>query len=227
MAVSLFGNAMWQLVKESDAMTWLVLGTLLIMSVACWTIFLYKFLLLRIKRRQLKQAFTALRTISNQEQIWQLTRDTMSSMPRYFLGNHVAYIESLTRKNDTVGSLSLSQWDLVSDHADRLVDDMVSSEESYISVLATSAAIAPLLGLFGTVWGLIHAFVRISERQSADITTVAPGLAEALITTLVGLMVAIPALLMYNYLVSEVRSIEHALMRLSDQFSRIAQQFLL
>jgi len=80
------------------------------------------------------------------------------------------------------------------------------------------------LGLFGTVWGLVHAFIRISEKQSADITTVAPGIAEALITTLAGLLVAIPALVMYHYLMSEIRTIERQLFILADKFSFIVQK---
>ena len=72
-------------------------------------------------------------------------------------------------------------------------------------MLSVSAAVSPLLGLFGTVWGLVHAFVRIGELQTADIATVAPGIAEALITTLAGLMVAIPALVMYHYVANKIR----------------------
>ena len=79
------------------------------------------------------------------------------------------------------------------------------TEESYLPFLFTSASVSPLLGLFGTVWGLVHAFIRISEKQSADITTVAPGIAEALITTLAGLLVAVPALVMYHYLIAQIR----------------------
>ena len=74
---------------------------------------------------------------------------------------------------------------LVSNNMDRILDDMIGNEESYLPVLSTSAAISPLLGLFGTVWGLIHSFISISQRGSADIVTVAPGIAEALITTLI------------------------------------------
>jgi biopolymer transport protein ExbB/TolQ len=83
-----------------------------------------------------------------------------------------------------------------------------------------------LLGLFGTVWGLIHAFIRISEKQAADITVVAPGIAEALITTLAGLIVAIPALIMYNYLIVRVRHIETQMVQLADRIAFIAQQTL-
>ena len=112
-------------------------------------------------------------------------------------------------------------------HINQTVDTLVSNEESYLPLLSTSAAVAPLLGLFGTVWGLVHAFIRISEKQSADITVVAPGIAEALITTLAGLVVAIPALVMYNYLVVRVRQIEDQIVNLADKVSFIIQHELM
>lgn len=70
----------------------------------------------------------------------------------------------------------------------------------------------------------MHAFIRISEKQSADIATVAPGIAEALITTLAGLLVAIPALVMYHYLMSQVRIIERQLFVIADKFNYIVQK---
>src|SRR5690606_39141859 len=101
--------------------------------------------------------------------------------------------------------LSSYDWQHIERNIDQLVDDVLTHEESYLPVLSTSAAIAPLLGLLGTTWGLVHSFMRISEKQTADIATVAPGIAEALVTTFAGLVVAIPALIMYNYLVVQVR----------------------
>ncbi len=83
-----------------------------------------------------------------------------------------------------------------------------------------------MLGLFGTVWGLVHAFVSISQKQSADIATVAPGIAEALITTLAGLMVAIPALVMFVYLNTMVKDIEQKSMNLADRFILIAHRLM-
>jgi biopolymer transport protein TolQ len=122
--------------------------------------------------------------------------------------------------------MTTGQWELVSNNMDRILDDMIGNEESYLPVLSTSAAISPLLGLFGTVWGLIHSFISISQRGSADIVTVAPGIAEALITTLFGLLVAIPAMMMFNYLAAQVRSVEHSLIRLADQFGRVVQHVM-
>jgi biopolymer transport protein ExbB/TolQ len=69
----------------------------------------------------------------------------------------------------------------------------------------------------------VHSFVRIGELQTADIATVAPGIAEALITTLAGLIVAIPALAMYHYVANKVRVIERLLFVCSDQISMIMQ----
>lgn len=100
---------------------------------------------------------------------------------------------------------------------DSATAEYVYREEAYLPVLSTSAAVAPLIGLFGTVWGLIHSFVRMAEFHSADITTVAPGIAEALITTLAGLLVAIPAMLMFHVLQARVRTIEQQLQGAADR----------
>jgi biopolymer transport protein TolQ len=104
------------------------------------------------------------------------------------------------------------------------IDDMLHQEESYLPFISTCGGVATLLGLFGTIWGLVHSFVRISELQSADIATVAPGIAEALITTLVGLMVAIPAVVMFNYLSVQVRDVEQRLVVFANRFAGVVQK---
>ena len=71
--------------------------------------------------------------------------------------------------------------------------------------LATAGSVCPFLGLFGTVWGVMTAFLDISTQGSTNIVVVAPGIAEALITTIAGLAVAIPAMVAYNYFVQKSR----------------------
>ena len=78
----------------------------------------------------------------------------------------------------------------------------LQKEKSFIIFLATAASAAPLVGLFGTVWGIIHAFSGISSSGITDISAIAPGIAEALITTLLGLIVAIPSLIFHNILLT-------------------------
>ena len=77
--------------------------------------------------------------------------------------------------------------------------------EKRLSVLATAGSVCPFLGLFGTVWGVMTAFLDISTKGSTNIVVVAPGIAEALITTIAGLAVAIPAMVAYNYFVQHSR----------------------
>ena len=101
------------------------------------------------------------------------------------------------------------------------IDELMLEGETYLPVLSTSGAVATLVGLFGTVWGLIHAFINISQEKSADISVVAPGIAEALITTLAGLIVAIPALIAFYYLSNELRKIEQQLCHLSQIYMNI------
>jgi biopolymer transport protein TolQ len=226
MASGIMGNSIWQLVSDSDAMTWVVLIVLLALSIISWTVFLYKFLVLRIKLKQLNRISRKMRELNNVESIMALGSSLNSDLPSYFLAQNVMYIKSLMASHGQGQTLTTEQWDLVSNNMDRILDDMIGNEESYVSVLSTSAAISPLLGLFGTVWGLIHAFIDISKKGSADIVTVAPGIAEALITTLFGLLVAIPAMMMFNYIASQIRTLEHSLIRIADQFSRVVQHLL-
>ena len=107
------------------------------------------------------------------------------------------------------------------------LDQILAEEERYLPVLGTSAAASPLIGLFGTVWGLVHAFVDISQSKSADISVVAPGIAEALTTTLAGLIVAIPALMFFHYFSNELRKLEQSLWVMSDKFLNVVKQTFL
>lgn len=83
----------------------------------------------------------------------------------------------------------------------------VAKLEKNLNQLATTAAVAPFVGLLGTVWGIIEAFGKISEQKSASLAVVAPGIAEALIATAFGLFAAIPAVMAYNYFVNRVRGV--------------------
>lgn len=77
--------------------------------------------------------------------------------------------------------------------------------ERYLSFLATTGSTTPFIGLFGTVWGIMNAFRGIGAAGSASLAVVAPGIAEALITTAAGLVAAIPAVIAYNYYLSRAR----------------------
>lgn len=223
-----FGNALWHLVKQSDAITKGVLLILLIMSIICWTIFFYKIIILRIKRRQLNNAIEQIKSIKSFEELLTVTSNLSQTLPGYFLAKMLLAVKGFVQARSSVGGqmLSMHEYEFVRDRMDAVVGDLIASEESYVSVLSITATVSPLLGLFGTVWGLVQAFVSIGEMQSADIATVAPGIAEALITTLAGLMVAIPAAIMFNLIMGQVHYLERQLYTLSDSVASILQHQL-
>lgn len=86
--------------------------------------------------------------------------------------------------------------------------ESLSKVDKHLIFLAITISVSPFLGLFGTVWGVMRAFISIGMKGSADISTVGPGIAEALITTVFGLAVAIPALIAYNLFVSRLHKLE-------------------
>lgn len=223
------GNSLWNLVVQSDRISKLVLLVLLGLSIACWTVFLYKLIMLRIKRKHMRLALERLKTKHTIDDMLSVANDMVFTVPGYFLSKNLAYLKTLLETQKDMGKQSVSEydWELMQQHMFQSIDNLVHADEAYMYVLSTSAAVAPLLGLFGTVWGLVHAFIGISERQSADITTVAPGIAEALITTLAGLIVAIPALIMFNYLQVQIRKLEQNYVALSDRIGFVVQRLLM
>jgi len=98
---------------------------------------------------------------------------------------------------------------MASEHLESAFMGLVSSFDKGVFFLAMMSSIAPFLGLLGTVWGIMNAFFDIGNQGSASLPVVAPGIAEALITTIMGLLVAIPALYFYNYFNHKIEHIEN------------------
>lgn len=96
--------------------------------------------------------------------------------------------------------------------------------ELHIPFLGTVGSISPYIGLFGTVWGIMHAFISLGAVKQATLQMVAPGIAEALIATAIGLFAAIPAVLAFNRLTLKVTRIEQNYLNFIDEFSAILQR---
>lgn len=98
--------------------------------------------------------------------------------------------------------------------------------ESYLPVLATTGAVTPFVGLFGTVWGIMNAFSKIGAQGSASLAAVAPGISEALITTAAGLIPAISAVIAYNYFLGRLRHLNSQMDEFILRFTAIAEHHL-
>jgi biopolymer transport protein TolQ len=96
--------------------------------------------------------------------------------------------------------------------------------ESNLSFLATVGSVSPYVGLFGTVWGIMHAFVGLSNLQQVSLSTVAPGIAEALVATAIGLFAAIPAVIAYNRFARDIDRIAMQMDTFTEEFSNILQR---
>lgn len=100
----------------------------------------------------------------------------------------------------------------------------VEELESYIPFLGTVGSISPYIGLFGTVWGIMHSFMGLSAVKQATLQSVAPGIAEALIATAIGLFAAIPAVMAYNRLSLRANKLEQNYANFIDEFTTILQR---
>jgi biopolymer transport protein TolQ len=113
---------------------------------------------------------------------------------------------------------------------DRSMDVSIAKEaeslQSGLPVLATVGSTAPFVGLFGTVWGIMHAFISIAEQQNTNLAVVAPGIAEALLATGLGLLAAIPAVVFYNKLSADADRLVGGYEAFADEFSTILSRQL-
>ena len=96
--------------------------------------------------------------------------------------------------------------------------------ESMVPFLATTGSAAPFVGLFGTVWGIMNSFRSIGEKGAANLATVAPGIAEALVATAIGLVAAIPAVMAYNYFVRRIKVLSSEMEAFSNDFLNILKR---
>ncbi|WP_304304885.1 protein TolQ [Pseudacidovorax intermedius] len=102
----------------------------------------------------------------------------------------------------------------------------MDAAESNLSFLATVGSVSPYVGLFGTVWGIMHAFTGLSTMTQVTLSTVAPGIAEALVATAIGLFAAIPAVVGYNRFARDIDKVAIALETFTEEFSNILQRNL-
>ena len=102
----------------------------------------------------------------------------------------------------------------------------VDAIEANLSFLATVGSVSPYVGLFGTVWGIMHAFTGLAALEQVTLATVAPGIAEALVATAIGLFAAIPAVVAYNRFTHDIDRVANKLETFIEEFSNILQRNL-
>lgn len=190
-------EALW---KTSDTVAKTVLLLLAIMSMGSWYILAVKMLEQRKVGVQAKEAsnkFWSAATVTQGAQ--SLSKDS----PYQFIA--ASGLEATKKHGGLMGHIPLNEWITMS--IQRSVDRINRDMQSGLSFLATVGSISPFVGLFGTVWGIYHALTAIGISGQASIDKVAGPVGEALIMTAIGLAVAVPAVLAYNWLVSRNKAV--------------------
>ncbi len=201
----------------------LVMLGLLAASVWCWAIIFEKIVMYRRARRRMDRFEQTFWSGQSLEELYQqLSGRTNSGMAAVF----VAAMREWRRSHDA-GALSRAG---VQSRVEKVLDVTVTREasqlESRLLFLATVGSAAPFIGLFGTVWGIMTAFTSIAATKSTNLAVVAPGIAEALFATALGLLAAIPAVIAYNKLSNDVARIVERLDAFADEFTAILSRQL-
>jgi len=153
------------------------------------------------------------------KQIAQHPRQCLGAEKIFFAGFH-----EYSKLNQT----GWASVDSITEGAHRSMRIVLSREletlETGLPALATIGSISPYIGLFGTVWGIMNSFIALGQVQQATLTMVAPGIAEALIATAMGLFAAIPAVMAYNRFSTNVTKLENAYVNLMEEFTSILQR---
>lgn len=189
----------WGMFQQADWVVKAVMIGLAIASVVTWTVFLTKSAELRGAVKHQRRLLIKLLEARSLNEARLSTQDLKNTL-----------MVEVTSKELQHSGDALEDGDGVKERVESLLDRLVVAQGRSITkgtgVLATIGSTAPFVGLFGTVWGIMNSFIGISEAQTTNLAVVAPGIAEALLATALGLVAAIPAVIIYNHFARQVAS---------------------
>lgn len=191
---------------------------LLVASVWSWAIIVDKTMLYGRSRRAMNKFEKNFWSGQSLEELYQQLSDTET---RGMASVFVAAMKEWKRSHEQGASSYIG----VQQRLDKVLDLTIGREsdklEARLTFLATVGSAAPFIGLFGTVWGIMNSFQSIAASKSTNLAVVAPGIAEALFATALGLLAAIPAVIAYNKLSSDANKLNARLEGFADEFSAI------
>jgi biopolymer transport protein TolQ len=196
------------IIARSGFVTKTVLVILLFFSVVSWAIIADKFFAFRSARRQNGQFYRLFKKSTGIVDLPNTAlryRNSVFARMFLFVHNELNQHARSDPSGSTVKTLSVSH-EFLNRAITRAGLNEQTKLEKNLSFLATTASATPFIGLFGTVWGIVNAFEAIGAARSTDLSVVAPGIAEALIATAMGLAAAIPAVIGYNYFQGQIRN---------------------
>ncbi|MDE2120887.1 MAG: protein TolQ [Betaproteobacteria bacterium] len=210
------------LVLGASTVVQLVLALLLSVSLASWTVIFRKYFSIkraRLKTDDFEQEFWSGTSLNDLYQAAIGAARQGSPLQRIFASGMREFLKLRERRLDPTTLVDGARRAMRA--AQQREMDVI---ESHLSFLASVASVSPYVGLFGTVWGIMHAFVGLSNLQQVTLATVAPGIAEALVATAIGLFAAIPAVIAYNFFARDIDRLSIRFESFMEEFSNILQR---
>jgi biopolymer transport protein TolQ len=212
-----------QLLLHASFVVQLVVAALLVVSLVSWTVIFGKlFGLKRVRglNEDFEREFWAGRNLQELYADSAKRADSAGPMNRIFASGMREFLKLREKRVADAGALLDGARRAMRASFQRELDTV----ESHLSFLASVGSVSPYVGLFGTVWGIMHAFTGLANLQQVTLATVAPGIAEALVATAIGLFAAIPAVLAYNRFARDIDRIAIQLETFIEEFSNILQR---
>ena len=212
----------WSLIAEASLLVQLVMLTLVLASLISWFLIIQRSSLMGTAKRSLTDFQKRFR--SKDTDLAQLYQQQQADSPGIEGIFHAGYQEfaHLQQQN--------SEPDAVMEGVQMAMRVAIAEEEERLEknlpFLATVGSVSPYIGLFGTVWGIMNSFIGLSQTEQATLAAVAPGIAEALIATAIGLFAAIPAVIAYNRFAARSAGLINRYYSFAEEFSTILHRRL-
>lgn len=217
--------SIWGLFLAADLVVKTVMLMLIVSSIWSWAIIFEKLRSIRLENKiadEFEDEFWSGGAIDRLYD--ELGAEPHGMLPRVFSSAMREWRRGMARGNADKNTVSLSQ------RIDRTMSVAISKElsmaEKGMTFLASVGSVAPFVGLFGTVWGIMNSFQSIAQSKNTSLAVVAPGIAEALFATALGLAAAIPAVVAYNRFSSQIENLASRLETFSGEFSTILSRQL-
>ena len=197
------GGEILDLVLQTGAVAKVVLFILILFSVVSWAVILSKWRLISRARTQSARFVRALRKAQRLQDVASVAEQFR---PSPLVGVFESAVVEFKRQMGTTGGIH--NLPAIQRSMQIASSEGITRLERNVTWLAITGAVTPFVGLFGTVWGIIDAFHGLGTAGAATLRAVAPGISEALVTTALGLLVAVPAVWAYNYFTNKVEAFD-------------------
>ena len=205
-----------------------VLALLILMSAASWFVIGSKAIFLSNATSRSAKFQDAFWKTGRLDEIWRISEASPPSpVSEVFRAGYTELAKLQKRRQEApeaAGEELMGDIESVQRALDRARTTAITEMESRVPLLGTTASAGPFIGLFGTVWGIMNSFRNIGAKGAANLATVAPGIAEALVATAIGLMAALPAVMAYNYISRRIRVRSAEMETFSSDFLNIVRR---